>query len=179
MNHPSYHFFLFLGGGSKMRSREREAGCQRRSHHEIRVRNRLRRRGTRWAECPGLGGATTRHMLRTSILHNQSFIRVARSPLPHICAAAGRAGGVGEHRALDRMRLSASSLARLGWGPAELAARRQGDPRKAMMAARLRPETTMRRSGITAPLRMGAPAHVAHLLYRQGRKMAACENTLF
>ena len=70
-------------------------------------------------------------------------------------------------------------MARLGWGPAELAGRRKGDPRKVMIAARLRRETTMTLSWIAAPLQMGAPAHVAHSLYRQGQQMAACENTRF
>ena len=75
--------------------------------------------------------------------------------------------------------IAQEELARLGWGQAELAGRRKGDPRKGMMAARLWRETTMTLSWIAARLQMGAPAHVAHLLYRQGQKMEACENTLF
>ncbi len=75
--------------------------------------------------------------------------------------------------------IAQEELARLGWGQAELAGRRKGAPRKVMIAARLRRETTMTLSWIAARLQMGAPAPAAHLLYRQGQKMVACENTLF
>ena len=70
-------------------------------------------------------------------------------------------------------------MARLGWGQAELAGPRKGDPRKVRMAARLRRETTMTLSWTAAGVQIGAPAPVAHLLYRQRQKMAARENTLF
>jgi hypothetical protein len=70
-------------------------------------------------------------------------------------------------------------LARLGWGLEELERRRKGDPQKVLIAAGLRRETTMTLTWIADRLRMGAPGHVAHLLYWQGRQEVACENTLF
>ena len=45
--------------------------------------------------------------------------------------------------------------------------------------SRLRQETTMSLKWIARHLEMGAPAQVAHLLYRQGQSMGTCENTLF
>ena len=47
-----------------------------------------------------------------------------------------------------------------------------------LIAACVRRETTMTLAWIADRLRMGAPGHVAHLLYWQGRKEVACENTL-
>jgi hypothetical protein len=50
---------------------------------------------------------------------------------------------------------------------------------KVLVAALLRRETTMTLTWIADHLRMGVPGHVAHLLYWQGRKARASENTLF
>ena len=50
---------------------------------------------------------------------------------------------------------------------------------KVLIATRLRRETTMTLTWIVDHLRMGVPGHVAHLLYWQGRKARASENTLF
>ncbi len=49
-------------------------------------------------------------------------------------------------------------------------ARRKGEPAKVKLAARLRGETTQTLEWIVQRLRMGTPAHLAHLLYWQGRK---------
>ena len=48
--------------------------------------------------------------------------------------------------------------------------RRKGDKVKVRIAARLRAETTMTLGWIASRLRMGTPAHVAHLLYWRGRE---------
>ena len=75
-------------------------------------------------------------------------------------------------------RIAQEELAGLGWGSEELERRRKDDPQKVLIAARVRRETTMTLAWIADRLRMGAPGHVAHLLYWQGRKEVACENTL-
>jgi len=48
-----------------------------------------------------------------------------------------------------------------------LQARRKGNPQKVHIAARLRRETTMSLAWIAERLHMGAPTHLACLLYRQ------------
>jgi hypothetical protein len=75
-------------------------------------------------------------------------------------------------------RIAREELGGLDWGSEELERRRKGDPHKVLIAARVRRETTMTLAWIADRLRMGAPGHVAHLLYWQGRKEVACENTL-
>ena len=67
-------------------------------------------------------------------------------------------------------RMVQRELKRLGWGESELASRRKGDKVKVRIAARLRAETTMTLGWIASRLRMGTPAHVAHLLYWRGRE---------
>ena len=52
---------------------------------------------------------------------------------------------------------------RLGWTEAELAARANGDARKAALAARLRRETPMTRAWIAQRLAMGSASYGSHL----------------
>ena len=52
-------------------------------------------------------------------------------------------------------KIIAEDLARLGWSPEELAARRKSDPAKLAMAARLRQETTLTIKAIAARLHLG------------------------
>ncbi|HEY3856824.1 MAG TPA: transposase [Verrucomicrobiae bacterium] len=66
-------------------------------------------------------------------------------------------------------RLAQEGLARLGWGEAELEARRKGDPAKVDLAAELRRQTTMTLRWIAQRLRMGTTGHLAHLLYWKER----------
>ena len=67
-------------------------------------------------------------------------------------------------------RIVGEELGRLGWGRADLEARRKGEPAKVRVAQRLRRETTMSLAWIAQRLGMGTPAHLAHLLYWTGRK---------
>jgi hypothetical protein len=60
-------------------------------------------------------------------------------------------------------------LKRLAWGALELEGHSKGHPHKIRIAARLRRETTMTMEWIANRLKMGAPTHVAHLLYRHER----------
>ena len=46
-----------------------------------------------------------------------------------------------------------------------------------LIAARLRRETTMTLIWIADRVRMSVPGQVAHLVYWQGRKAVACDNT--
>ena len=70
-------------------------------------------------------------------------------------------------------------LARLGWAEQDLQGHRKGDGRKVGIAARLRRETTMTLAWIGARLQMGAPGHVACLLYRNNQEAGGSENKLF
>ena len=66
------------------------------------------------------------------------------------------AGGLHRERADVRAeKIIAEDLARLGWSPEELAARRKSDPAKLAMAARLRQETTLTIKAIAARLHLG------------------------
>ena len=76
-------------------------------------------------------------------------------------------------------RIVGEELQRLGWGPADLEERRKGDPRKLAIAAQLRRESTMTLAWICHHLHMGAPAHVACLLYRREQDESTTENKLF
>ena len=67
-------------------------------------------------------------------------------------------------------RMVQREMKRLGWGEGELEVRRKGDKVKVRIAAGLRAETTMTLGWIASRLRMGTPAHVAHLLYWRGRE---------
>ncbi len=73
-------------------------------------------------------------------------------------------------------RLAREELKRLGWEREELERRRKGDPQKVRIAARLRRETTMTLAWIAERLRMGTSAHLAHLLYWQGKKRKRIRN---
>ena len=70
-------------------------------------------------------------------------------------------------------------LGKLGWGVQDLAGRPKGDDRKVKIAERLRRETTMTLAWIAERLGLGAPGHVACLLYRKGsnEKQAEDENS--
>jgi hypothetical protein len=61
-------------------------------------------------------------------------------------------------------RLVQEELARLGWHENDLRARRKGDPRKVMLARRLREETTMSLKWIARRLQMGSWTYVSNLL---------------
>jgi len=79
-------------------------------------------------------------------------------------------------------RILGEELQRLGWSAGQLEARRKGDPRKVKAALRLRRETTMTLASIAQRLHMGAPTHVACLLYREKKNASNkgnSENTLF
>lgn len=72
--------------------------------------------------------------------------------------------------------LAREELTRLGWSQEELERRRKGDAQKVRIAARLRRETTMALAWIAERLRMGTSAHLAHLLYWQGRGRQGSKN---
>ena len=61
-------------------------------------------------------------------------------------------------------RILSEGLGALAWEPVHLEARRKGDPRKVQIAEKLH---------------LGAPSHVACLLYRNKLKGGNSENTLF
>jgi hypothetical protein len=61
----------------------------------------------------------------------------------------------------------AEALQRRRWTPADLKARRKGDPAKVALAARLRAQTTMTVGWIAERLWMGTRGHLNHLLYRR------------
>jgi hypothetical protein len=88
---------------------------------------------------------------------------------------------IGESAHAKAERILREELERLGWGVQDLEQRRKGDGRKLMIAARLRRETTMTLAWIAERLRMGAPGHVACLLYRKHdeHEQAGSENKLF
>lgn len=75
-------------------------------------------------------------------------------------------------------RIIQEELARLGWAVQDLRGHRKGDGRKVRIAARLRRETTMTLTGIAERLQMGAPGHVACLLYRSDEDAEGNENKL-
>jgi hypothetical protein len=75
--------------------------------------------------------------------------------------------------------MAQEELPRPGWGQAELAGLRMGDPRKVMMAARLRRETKMTLSWIATRLQLGAPGHVACPLHQSNGAGGVCEIMLF
>lgn len=79
-------------------------------------------------------------------------------------------------------RIVETELEGLGWTARDLQARRKGDRQKVRIAARLRQETTMTLAWIAEQLHMGAPSHLACLLYRaekKGSNEPEIENTLF
>jgi lambda repressor-like predicted transcriptional regulator len=55
-------------------------------------------------------------------------------------------------------------LKKLGWGKADLGARRKSDPQKVALANALRSETTMSLKWIARRLEMGSWTHVSNLL---------------
>ncbi|MEY2507597.1 MAG: REP-associated tyrosine transposase [Verrucomicrobiota bacterium] len=63
-------------------------------------------------------------------------------------------------------RIVEEELRRRDWKTAELERRAKGDQGKVEIAQRLRAETTLTLREIADLLQMGAPTHVAHLLYR-------------
>lgn len=74
-------------------------------------------------------------------------------------------GDVPKESAFDKAEsLLRSELDRLGWSDADLVGRRKGDPAKAVIAQRLRSETTMTLRWIADHLRMGSPSSLANLL---------------
>jgi len=84
-------------------------------------------------------------------------------------------GSVSEHHharersQTDEQKAEAMVLARLnklGWGKAELVARRKSDPRKVALAEELRSQTTMSLKWIARRLEMGSWTHVSNLLHR-------------
>jgi putative transposase len=64
-------------------------------------------------------------------------------------------------------RILKEELSRRGWKTAELEQRPKGDQVKVQVARRLRAETTLTLKEIADLLKMGAPTHVAHLLYHR------------
>lgn len=64
-------------------------------------------------------------------------------------------------------RLVQEELDRAGWEQRDLVKRAKGDPGKVKIARRLRDETALTLRQIAHLLHMGAPTHVAHLLYHQ------------
>jgi len=63
-------------------------------------------------------------------------------------------------------RIVTEGLARLGWNPQELAARRKGDPGKLALAARLRQETTLSVKEIAQRLHLGKPKGARTTLHK-------------
>ena len=77
-------------------------------------------------------------------------------------------------------RILREELQSLGWSAGHRLARRKGDAQKVRIAARLRRETTMTRAWIAGQLHVGAPSHLACLLYRDkkhGSNNEGSENT--
>jgi putative transposase len=103
-------------------------------------------------------------------LGGQEFKRELLEQVSH--SAGPRHAGPEVHEAVEAKaeRVVREELDRLGWSEGELEKRRKGDRVKVRIAARLRRETTVTLEWIARRLRMGTPAHVAHLLYWQGRK---------
>jgi hypothetical protein len=66
-------------------------------------------------------------------------------------------------------RLVRAELTRLGWAEAELQRRRKGDGTKALVAQRLRRETTMTLDWIAQRLQMGSASMVTHCLWKEKR----------
>ncbi len=66
-------------------------------------------------------------------------------------------------------RLVAAGLKRLGWGEAELTARRKGDARKVRLARELRSRTTMPLAWLAQRLRMGSRGYLAWLLQQPAK----------
>ena len=64
-------------------------------------------------------------------------------------------------------RIVREEVARAGWRPRDLVERAKGDCGKVKIARRLRKETALTLGQIAQLLHMGAPTHVAHLLYHQ------------
>jgi hypothetical protein len=64
-------------------------------------------------------------------------------------------------------RIVEEELRRRDWKTAELQRRAKGDQVKVQIALRLRAETTLTLKEIADLLHMGAPTHVAHLLYHR------------
>jgi len=65
----------------------------------------------------------------------------------------------------------------LAWSGDQLQLRRKGDPQKVRIAVRLRRETTMTLAWIAEQLQMGAPSHLACLLYRYKKSGSNCESS--
>ena len=82
-------------------------------------------------------------------------------------------GSVSEHhQARERTKtdeqkaeaIISARLKKLGWGKADLGARRKSDPQKVALANALRSETTMSLKWIARRLEMGSWTHVSNLL---------------
>jgi len=86
---------------------------------------------------------------------------------------------IGESAQAKAERIVREELERLGWEMQDLERPRKGDGRKVRIASRLRRETTMTLAWIAERLRMGAPGHVACLLYRKHDEVTGSENKLF
>lgn len=79
-------------------------------------------------------------------------------------------------------RIVPQELTKMGWTPQDPEVRRKGDPQKVCTGLRLRSKTTVTLSWIAARLRIGAPSHLAYLLYRancQTTSHEASQDTLF
>jgi hypothetical protein len=87
-----------------------------------------------------------------------------------LAAASGQVGP--NHYGAQRQETSAQKaerllqleLDRLGWSQQDLQRRRKGDPRKVMLARRLREQTTMSLKWIAHRLHMGSWTYVSNLL---------------
>ncbi len=76
-------------------------------------------------------------------------------------------------------RIVPEELTRLGWAEPDLPGQRKGEGRTVRIPARLRRATTMTLARIAERLHMGAPGHVACLLYRNDPEAGGSENKLF
>jgi hypothetical protein len=95
------------------------------------------------------------------------------------CADSGHSGAeIRESAESKANHIIQEELRCLGWTSAHLETRRKGDAHKIRIAVRLRRESTMTLAWIARRLYMGAPSHLACLLYRNGKKEQKSENTL-
>ena len=114
-------------------------------------------------------------------LGSEEFRQELLEQVGQLAGPAHRGPDIRESAVAKAERIVRDELQRLRWTTQQLEARRKGDPQKVRIAERLRRETTMTMAWIAERLHMGAPTHVACLLYREQQKLKTqnSENTLF
>jgi hypothetical protein len=98
---------------------------------------------------------------------SQEFRQELLEQVGQLASPAHRGPEILESDVAKAQRILREELRRLGWTAEHLEAYRKGDARKLNIARRLRSETTMTLAWIARELHMGAPTHLACLLYRQ------------